>query len=72
MKRELLERVVAEDPDPETFEAWLLDRVLASERAGVGGARAMALEIFHEWRLAVASPQFGAWLAAGAPSEDRG
>jgi hypothetical protein len=37
----------------------------------VGGARAMALEIFHEWRLAALSPQFSAWLADGAVSEDR-
>lgn len=71
MKRELLERAVADDPEPDRFEAWLLERVLAAEHAGVGGTRAMALEVFREWSLAAASPEFSAWLAAGAPSEDR-
>jgi hypothetical protein len=71
MKRELLERAVKDDPEPERFEAWLLERTLAAEHTGIGGTRAMALEILREWRLAVAAPEFGAWLSAGAPSDDR-
>jgi hypothetical protein len=71
MKRELLELIVRDDPDPDAFEGWLLAHVLAAERAGTGGMRAMALEVFHEWRLAATSPEFTAWLAAGAPSDDR-
>lgn len=69
LKRALLERAVAEDPEPEDFEGWLVEQSLAAP--SVGGARAMALEIFHEWRLTSLSPQFGAWLAGGAVSEDR-
>jgi hypothetical protein len=30
----------------------------------------MALQIQDEWRFALASPSFRAWLAAGAPSDD--
>jgi hypothetical protein len=70
MKRQLLERAIVDDPAPERFEAWLLERVMAAERDGIGGTRAMALEIFREWALAVASTDFRAWLAAGAPSDD--
>jgi hypothetical protein len=69
IKRALLEAAVAEDPEPAAFEGWLVDRCLAA--ASVGGARAMALEIFDEWRLAARSPQFSAWLASGAASDDR-
>lgn len=71
IKREILERAVREDPDPEAFEGWLLACSLAAERAGPGGTRAMALEILAEWRLAAASREFAAWLDAGAPSDDR-
>ena len=69
IKRTLLEQATHDDPEPEHFEAWLVEQCLSA--ASVGGARAMALEIFHEWRLAALSPQFSAWLADGAVSEDR-
>jgi hypothetical protein len=71
IKRSLLERAVADDPEPAAFEAWLVAR--CQDAAGtvcMGAARAMALDIFGEWRLAVASPAFSAWLAQGAPSAD--
>jgi len=69
IKRALLERAVSDDPEPDDFEGWLVEQCLDAE--SIGGARAMAQEIFHEWRLAALSPQFGAWLADGAVSEDR-
>ena len=72
LKRELLSQVVEADPDPDEFEAWLLERCLArAEDVAVGALRAMAREIVAEWRLAAASPEFRAWLGAGARSEDR-
>ena len=70
IKRELLEAVIAEDPEPDEFEAWLLERSL-SVGPGSGGVRAMALSIWDEWRLALAAPSFRAWLESGAPSDDR-
>jgi hypothetical protein len=71
IKRELLERAIAADPDPDEFESWLLERTLADEGdASVGGVRAMAIELLHEWRLAEASPTFKGWLDKGAPSDD--
>ena len=72
IKRALLERAVADDPEPDDFEAWLVEHCLrAADTVSVGGARAMALEIFNEWRLAACSPEFSAWLARGAASDDR-
>lgn len=72
IKRELLEGAVADDPEPEAFEGWLVERCLtAGATVSPGAVRAMALDIFREWRLAAASPDFAAWLAAGAPSSDR-
>lgn len=71
IKRELLEAAVREDPDPDDFEGWLLDRVVGTGPGG-GATRAMALQVFEEWRLARLSDPFRDWLASGAPSDDRG
>jgi hypothetical protein len=72
IKRSLLESAVADDPEPGAFEGWLLERALsATPDVSVGAVRAMALEIFTEWRLASESPAFDSWLEAGAPSDDR-
>ena len=69
VKRALLEAVVADDPDPDVFEAWLFARVQSSG-ALAGATRAMALQVWDEWQFALASGSFRAWLAAGAPSDD--
>ena len=72
LKRRLLAVTREADPDPDAFEAWLLDRCLSSSAdASIGALRAMAREVIDEWRLAAASADFRAWLAAGAPSDDR-
>jgi hypothetical protein len=73
IKRALLEQVVAADPEPAAFEAWLLERCLAPyDGASVGAMRAMALDVLTEWRLACAADDFAAWLDRGAPSDDVG
>jgi hypothetical protein len=67
--RELLEAAIHDDPDPDDFEAWLFARVQSA--AGLSGAtRAMAMQVRDEWRFALTSGGFRAWLAAGAPSDD--
>jgi len=72
LKRSLLDAAVADDPAPDTFEGWLLERCLdGADLASFGASRAMARDILEEWRLAAASPAFRDWLEAGAPSEDR-
>lgn len=69
IKRDLLERAIAADPDPADFEAWLHEQCLGAG-GSEGGVRAMALSIFEEWRLAHETSAFREWLDRGAPSDD--
>lgn len=71
IKRDLLEQAVKDDPASEAFEHWLHERSLAAGAAS-GAVRAMALNIFEEWRLAAASPALSQWLEGGARSDDAG
>jgi len=73
VKRKLLERGVEADPEPDAFEAWLLNysqTCVAAELAGP--ASAMARTVFDEWRLAHSLENFKLWLDQGAPSADAG
>jgi hypothetical protein len=70
IKRELLEQAVRDDPDPDTFEGWLLERCLSSLSAPSGSVRAMALDVLAECRLAQRSGVFRSWLEQGARSDD--
>ncbi|HUE77857.1 MAG TPA: hypothetical protein VMM83_07950, partial [Longimicrobiales bacterium] len=66
IKRELLEAAIRDDPEPETFEGWLVERCLAAG-TGSGPYRAMALVILEEWKLAGVADSFRGWLRSGAP-----
>ena len=68
IKHDLLERTIADDPEPDDFEGWLLERALSAPASGP--VRALCSEIFDEYRFAAADPDFGRWLADGAPSAD--
>lgn len=71
IKRSLLERVVQDDPNPEAFEAWLLDYPQKCATLESSGAvSAMARSVLEEWRLAHSSNDFRVWLEQGAPSDD--
>jgi hypothetical protein len=71
VKRDLLQRAVAEDPSPDAFEEWLLKYPLTCPAPELAGpAHAMARAVFEEWRLAHALGEFRAWLEQGAPSDD--
>lgn len=69
LKRTILEETVRQDPDPDAYEAWLLECCLTSEGA-IGPMRAMALDVMSEWRLAQSSAVFQDWLNRGTPSDD--
>jgi hypothetical protein len=69
IKRELLERAIADAPLPDEFEGWLLEQVL-SMPVGSGAVRAICLQILEEYRLATVDQEFRHWLLAGAPSAD--
>jgi hypothetical protein len=68
IKHDLLSATMADDPDPDDYEGWLLERALAAPASGP--VRALCVEIFAEYRFAAADPGFGDWLAQGAPSAD--
>jgi hypothetical protein len=70
LKRELLERVVQQDPAPEVFEEWLLNYRPRDTPETSGAAAAMARAIFEEWCLAHSLGEFRIWLEQGAPSDD--
>lgn len=68
IRRALLERATADDPEPEAFERWLMAQVFSAPASGP--VRAMGLQVLEEYRLARLQPAFTAWLTAGAPSDD--
>jgi hypothetical protein len=71
IKRDLLERAVADDPPPAAFEAWLMEYPLTCPSPALAGpALAMARAVFEEWRLAQTLGEFRRWLEHGAPSDD--
>jgi hypothetical protein len=71
VKRDLLQRVLADDPDPDAFEGWLLNYPRTCNAPELAGpASAMARAVFEEWRLAHTLGAFRTWLERGAPSED--
>jgi hypothetical protein len=72
IKRGLLERAVREDPEPENFEAWLLECAISldDEPQSRGAVAAMARSVFDEWRMVHSLDNFRDWLARGAPSDD--
>jgi hypothetical protein len=71
LKREVLERVVQDDPEADEFEAWLLAYVQKMQTQHPAGAvSAMARAVLEEWRLAHSMGDFKAWLDRGAPSAD--
>ena len=70
MKPELLARVVAGDPEPHAFDAWLMQYVQLQNSINAGAAAAMARTVLEEWRLAHSLRDFAVWLEQGAPSAD--
>jgi len=71
LKREILERVVADDPEPQMFEGWLLEYAHRSQsNHSPGAVAAMARAVLDEWHLAHSMGDFKAWLDRGAPSDD--
>jgi hypothetical protein len=70
IKRTIMEGAVQDDPEPDGFEGWLVEQSESKGSEASGPARAMALEILADWRLAQTSAEFRNWLEQGAPSDD--
>src|SRR2546425_8156859 len=68
LKRRLLAEAIEQDPDPEAFDTWLLERCLArAEAVSMGAMRAMARDVLEEWRFSSAPRDLPPVLHAGAP-----
>jgi len=65
LRRSLLARVVAADPDALAFEAWLFEATRDDP-----AYRAVVPQLLEEWRLVRVLPAFAEWLEHGAPSAD--
>jgi hypothetical protein len=71
MKRRILDRLAALDPEPLELEASLL-RIIDEMGPPTGPTRAVALTVRDEWRMACASPEWVMQLIAEATSESEG
>jgi hypothetical protein len=63
LKRRVLERLVAIDPDPDALEATLM-RIVDEIGPPTGPTRAVALGIREEWEAACVTPDFMQHLIA--------
>src|SRR5262249_34190552 len=65
LKRDLLERLAALDPEPEELEAALV-RIIEEIGPPTGPTRALALMVREEWQAAATSPEWVAQLLGEA------
>lgn len=66
IKRDLLEKGIEADPEPDEFEGFLLQQVIESPAGGP--IRAMAVEVLADYQNACMFQSFNQWLADGAPT----
>ncbi|MGH7322417.1 MAG: hypothetical protein ACRELA_22715 [Candidatus Rokuibacteriota bacterium] len=64
LKRALLERVVREDPDADTFERWIQEEdVTTQPNPQNPTARALMTDLLLEWRIAQSLQPYREWVA---------
>ena len=71
LKREVLQRLSALDPDPEQLDAALVQIVEAMGEPS-GPTRGICLSVRYDWDAACQSPEFVAWLLEEALRESSG
>ncbi len=65
LRGEILQRIIARDPEPEEMEAALAEIIL--EREGPQGPpRAIALSIWDDWQSACSTPGLWSWMLSEA------
>ena len=69
LKLDILQECIAANPEPETFEEWLLQAATKPGRAS-GPMRAVCSDVLFEWRAARQDPFYRDWLLAGAEEEE--
>jgi hypothetical protein len=70
LKRRVLDRLAALDPEPADTEATLL-RIVTEIGPPTGPTRAIAINILEEWQTACASPELVSHLLALATQRNR-
>jgi hypothetical protein len=68
LKRAILQRLAALDPDPADLDAALV-RIIEEAGTPTGPARAVARVVREEWQMACAAPEWVAQLLAEAMQE---
>jgi hypothetical protein len=71
LKREVLHRLAALDPEPEALTA-ALDQIIGEMGAPYGPTRGVCLSVMYDWEAACTAPQFVAWLLQEALREGDG
>ncbi len=71
LKRQVLIRLAALDPEPEAFEA-ALQSIIVDIGPPYGPARGICLSIRYDWDAACSSPAFITWLLNEAVREGQG
>lgn len=71
LKRDVLQRLAALDPEPEELDA-ALDQVIAAIGPPFGPTRGICLSVRYDWDAACAAPEFVAWLLQEAVREGAG
>ena len=61
IKQQILDALIADPPEPEQFEAVLLERAATLDLAP-GAARGICSDIVLEWEMARRAPEFMPWL----------
>src|SRR5438132_676695 len=69
LKRQLLERLAAIDPEPHELDA-VLAQIAGEQSTATGPARAIAVQVREEWDMACASPAWVGQLLAEALEAD--
>jgi hypothetical protein len=71
LKRQILNRLAALDPEPADLEAALM-RIVDESEPPAGPARAIALSVLEDWRAAAVTPELVAHLLGDAVQESEG
>ncbi len=71
LKRQLLDRLAALDPDPEELDAALA-RIIDELGPPTGPTRALALSVREEWQMACTTPEWFAHIVGDALRESEG
>lgn len=71
LKRDVLQRLAALDPEPNALDA-ALQHIIEDVGPPYGPTRGICLNIRYDWDAAVTSPDFVAWLLDEAVREGQG